>query len=112
MLQLEVLILELVAVDRLASGAVSSGEVATLTKTQLASSIHDIPNLGYCLNLIEAEAIKILSPHPETYCSTSDLTVTVKQTFTMMLLRSTVITRAEHTWHMKLGMTRWKVDPL
>ena len=78
MLQLEVLILELVAVDGLASGAVSSGEVATLTQRQLASSINGIVNCGYCLNLIEAEAMKILSPHPETCCSTSDLTVTVK----------------------------------
>ena len=47
MLQLEVLILELIAVDGLASGAVSSGEVTTLTQTQLVSSLNDILDLGH-----------------------------------------------------------------
>ena len=37
MLQLEVLILELVAIDGLASSAVSGGEVATLTQITLTS---------------------------------------------------------------------------
>ena len=79
-LQREVLILELVAVDGLSASAVVVGEVATC-------GLEDFINVGKYHLLVKRQEKEFVYP--------------------MAAWQSSHL-----PWHMKLGITRWKLDPL